>query len=232
MIGINKKKLDGFEINQNFTNCSIRYIPTDGRLMAINDKYLAMPWIVPGEINIVKSNKPRNLAFNNYARYKQENSNILDMEFSPFNSNILAYSTDNNSVVMTSIKEENNSYQFESMSYKNHDRKVSFINFNPIASNVICSCTTLGELHVWDTAKLKSLVEYNKVEFPNSISWSPNGSVIGISSKDKNFNIYDPRNNNISFTTRISQIFSNHKFAWIDNNSIATIGWDIQSNKI
>ena len=154
------------------------------------------------------------------------------MEFSPFNSNILAYSTDNNSVVMTSIKEENNSYQFKSMSYKNHNKKVSFINFNPIASNVICSCTTHGELHVWDTAKLRSFVEYNEVKFPNSISWSPNGSVIGISSKDKNFNIYDPRNNNISFTTRISQKFSNDKFAWIDNNSIATIGWDIQSNKI
>ena len=189
MNGISKKKLDGFEMNQYFTNCSIHYIPTDGRLMAINDKYLAMPWIPSGEINIVKSNNPGNLSYNNYGAHRYENSSILDMEFSPFNSNILAYSTDNNSVVMTSIKEDNNSYQFKSMSYKNHDRNVSFINFNPIASNVICSCTTHGDLHVWDTAKLKSFVEYNEVKSPNSISWSPNGSVIGISSKDKNFNM-------------------------------------------
>jgi hypothetical protein len=76
-----KNKIDGFEMNKYFSNCSIPYITTDGRLMAINDKYLAMPWIVPGEINIVKSNKPRNLAFNNYARYKQENSIFLIWNF-------------------------------------------------------------------------------------------------------------------------------------------------------
>ena len=226
------KKIDGFEIKEHFTNCSIPYITTDGRLMAINDKYLAIPWIVKGQINIVKSNQPRNLSYLNLGIYKIEDSNILDMEFSPFNSNILAYCTESNSVFLTSIKEEEkgNTYSFKTMNYKNHEKKVNFVNFNQIASNIMCSCTTNGELHVWDSKQLKTIVE-NKVESPNAISWSPSGSVIGISTKYKNFNIYDPRNKNISFKKKISELYANNRFAWIDDNSIATIGWNSQSNK-
>jgi len=227
------KKIDGFEIKEHFTNCSIPYITTDGRLMAINDKYLAIPWIDKGQINIVKSNQPRNLSYLNLGIYKIEESNILDMEFSPFNSNILAYCTESNSVFLTSIKEEEerNPYSFNSMKYKNHEKKVNFINFNPIASNVMCSCTTNGELHVWDSKQLKTFIK-NKVEYPNAISWSPNGSVIGISTKNKNFYLYDPRNKNISSPMQISEIFTSNRFAWINDNSIATIGWNRQANKI
>ena len=100
-----KKIIVGKEKKNYFANCSIPNIITEGRLMAINDKYLVIPWQMPGYINIVDSNKPKNLSMNNNV-FKMENSNILDMEFSPFNSNILALCNDNSSVILSYINEE------------------------------------------------------------------------------------------------------------------------------
>ena len=180
----NKKKLEGYEANQHFSNCIIPSITTEGRLMAINDKYLAFPWgKAKGQINIIKSNNPTNLNYNNLGIFKTENEEILDMEFSPFNSNILAFSNfsnDNSSVIISSLREEKNRLNFTQMKYRGHTKKVNFVNFNPVASNVMCSCSGNGELHVWDYKFLKPIKEYSIKDYPNTISWSPNGATIGI----------------------------------------------------
>ena len=157
------------------------------------------------------------------------------MEFSPFNSNILAFSNfsnDNSSVMISSLREEKNGFNFTQMKYREHTKKVNFVNFNPVASNVMCSCSGNGELHVWDYKFLKPIKEYSIKDYPNTISWSPNGATIGISEKSKLFHILDPRIGKIILERQISDIFAAQRFSWIDNSSIAIIGWDIQSNKV
>ena len=232
----NKKKLKGFEAKQHFSNCLIPSTTTEGRLMAINDKYLAIPWGKDkGQINIIKSNNPTNLNYSNLGIFKTENKEILDLEFSPFNSNILAFSNfsnDNSSVMISSLREEKNGFYFTQMKYREHTKKVNFVNFNPVASNVMCSCSGNGELHVWDYKFLKPIKEYSIKDYPNTISWSPNGATIGISEKSKLFHILDPRSGKIILERQISDIFAAQRFSWIDNSSIAIIGWDIQSNKV
>ena len=39
-----KKKIEGTIKNGEFTNCLIPEEPTEGRLIAVNNKYLAMAW--------------------------------------------------------------------------------------------------------------------------------------------------------------------------------------------
>ena len=58
------KNIAGNEINA-FTNCNLSKTSTEGRLISINEKYLAMAWKSIGELNIVKSNNiPVNLSSN------------------------------------------------------------------------------------------------------------------------------------------------------------------------
>ena len=56
-------KIEGKELKEHFSNCQIFSSNSDGRLMAINDKYLAMAWIGKdkkvGNIKLVDSNKPK-----------------------------------------------------------------------------------------------------------------------------------------------------------------------------
>ena len=99
-------KITSHEIKEHFSNCDLSTISTEGRLIAVNEKYLAMYWKNNSEIVIVDSSKPLTIK-DNLPRIKGL-SNILDLEFSPFNNNILA-SCDNgnkgNSVLLWKIPE-------------------------------------------------------------------------------------------------------------------------------
>ena len=223
MVDLANKNIEGFEYNKKFTSCPSLSFFRGRRFLAINDKYLAFLFDEPGKINIALSNEPRNLSRDNYKIIEGVNSNILDLEFSPFDSNILAYSNNNKSVILARINDEkNNNFRCKNISYSKHtNEKVNFVNFNPIALNVMLSCSINGELHVWDSNKLEKLVECNIQNNPFEISWNPDGSLIGISSIKKEFFYFDPRNKNV-FHSDIKP-YSNQKFAWIDNNSIASI---------
>ena len=51
-------------MNQNkekFTNCNLSKKETEGRLIAVNDKFLAMSWDEQGEIVIVNSSEPHDI---------------------------------------------------------------------------------------------------------------------------------------------------------------------------
>jgi len=225
------KKIQGAEKKDYFTNCFLSRGITDGRLIAVNDKYLAASSIASGSIKLVDSNNPINMS--KEEGFIVERANILDMEFSPFDNNILCHSNDNNNVIISTITEENeNNMNISSDTYKGHVKKVNFVNFNPIASNIMCSSTSYGELHVWDSTEFKTLIKYNFCNNPNNVFWSPNGDLIGINLKNKILNVLDPRSKKIVYQNQISDLFNNSKFTWLDNNSIACIGWNRSSDKL
>ena len=227
-----KNLVQGVENNEHFSNCYISSFPTEGRLMAVNDKYLAITEIGTGAIKLVNSNFPINLS-KSFNKFSIEKSNILDMEFSPFDRGILCFSTDNGNVFLSKIREKNeNNIDIKSSCYGLHTKKVGFVNFNPIASNVMCSGTSYGEVHIWESNSLQTFSTIKTGNNLNNISWSPNGDLIGISTKNRLLNIYDPREGKRIFKSQISEISTNSRFAWIDNNSICVVGWKQNGDKI
>ena len=187
MVDLTNKNIEGFEYEKKFTSCPSLSFFSGRRFLAINDKYLAVLLDKKGKINIAETNKPRNLSYGNYMIIEGLDKNILDLEFSPFDSNILAFSNDNKSVNLTRINNEENKFGCQTFSYLKHTNEaISFVNFNPIALNIMCSCSLKGELHVWDSNKLENLFECNIQNNPFEISWNPDGSLIGISTKKKN----------------------------------------------
>ena len=222
-------KIQGKELNNCFTNCKIPNTITDGRLMAVNDQYLIMAWNTkPGAISVVNSDNPRNLE-NDIDTFSVDNSNILDMEFSPFYSDIFYFSNENNYIFAGEITQKNKAVTDY---YKYHKDKVYFINANPIASNVICSCTATGKIHIWDSLQFKTQIKYKLLNNINSILWNPNGSLIGISGKNRLLTIIDPRNSNIINGEQIkNEIDSNSKLVWLNDFSLATIISDINKKQ-
>ena len=224
------KKIQGEEKKGYFTDCFLSRGITDGRLFAVNDKYLAVAWIESGSVRLVDSNNPINMS--KEEGFIVEHANILDMEFSPFDNNILCHSNDNNHVIISKITGENENMNISSSIYDGHAKKVNFVNFNPIASNIMCSSTSYGELHVWDSNKFKNCIKYNFANNPKNVFWSPYGDLIGINFKNRFLNVLDPRSEKIVYQNQISELFTNSKFTWLDNNSIACIGWNRSSDKL
>jgi len=233
MNGIEIKELIMNQNTKKFTNCKLSKKETEGRLIAVNDKFLAMSWDDQGEIFIVDSSIPLDIN-EKQPHLKGYSKNIYDLEFSPFNSNILASCYDDNSVLLWKIPNKifnhnkNNSPEI----YKEHNTEVRFVNFNRVSSNLICSCDLNGELHVWDINEKKKITELKIDNEPTMVLWNPNGNLIGVTSKNKFINIYDIKDNNIILQKQINELSFTSKFDWIDDNSFVTTGWDKNEDKL
>ena len=179
-----KKSKDIFGKEENFySKSNLSKTSTDGRLISLNEKYLAIAQNSPGFIKIIDSNNNKRLETNNLIS-TNDKSNILDIEFSPFDSNILAYSNENKSVIIMNIYEESNNIKLKNFDiFKKHNNKVNKINFNPVASNIMASGTVFREVYIWDSTKLEEIYREPPSKNSNnytSLLWALNGKSLGI----------------------------------------------------
>ena len=197
-IGEDKKEL--------FTNTSVTSVSTEGRYLAVNGNFLAMAWSNQGEIVVVDASKPFSIR-PDQPRFKGHRANILDLEFSPFSSDLLAAAYDDCSVLLYKIPEGGLTQHItqEVQIYQKHQKKVPLVSFNPIASDVICS---------------------GGFTTPTWVSWSPNGALLGATTKNKLMEVFDPRANKMVLKHQINEAFQSAKFAWIDNDRFVTTGWN------
>ena len=111
------------ENNEHFSNCFLPFNSKEGRLMAFNDKYLAFYEINPSQIKLVDPNKPINL-FKDYSTIFRGKPDVLDMEFSPFNNEILSFSGGNNVYIYKIDEKKENNTNLKESSYKSHFNRV------------------------------------------------------------------------------------------------------------
>ena len=217
-------KLDGVDKKEKFTNCSLDNPSECSRLIAVNKKFLAMSLLNDGKIIVVDSSRPIKID-EHQPHLKRSSYKNLDLEFSPFNNNILASSTSDKSVLLWKIPEDGltGNITKEVGIYKKHSNKVLFVNFNPVASDVICSCSLKGDIHIWNQNKLDNYIQLELNNNPTNVYWNPNGSLIGATTKDKFITIFDPRDNKkIIYKQKISQNIGSPKFVWFDNDIFST----------
>ena len=222
----------GDEKKEKFTNCSVSSVSTEGRLIAVNCNFLAMSWSNVGEIVVVDSCTPKSIHMNT-PRIKGHRAASLDLEFSPFSTDLLAASFDDGDVLLYKIPEgglQENMTQ-EVQLYKKHTKKVPFVTFNPIASDVVCSAAFNGEIHVWNALQGETVCEVNAEDTPTWVSWSPSGVLIGATTKNKFVHIFDPRNNKEIMKHQVNEGFQSAKFGWIDNDTFVTTSWDKTGSK-
>ena len=227
------KNAMGEDKKEKFTSCSVSTVSTEGRLISINSNFLAMAWSNMGEIVVVDSSQPFNVK-PDQPRLKGHRANVLDLEFSPFSSDLLAATFDDCSVLLYKIPEGGLTEHItqEVQIYQKHTKKVPFVTFNPIASDVLCSAAFNGEIHIWNALKGDTFCELNAEDTPTWLNWSPNGSLLGLTTKGKNMMVFDPRSNKLIFKHQINEAFQAAKFAWLDNQSFATTGWNKAGAKL
>ena len=212
---------------EHFTNCNATTVSTEGRYLAVNGNFLAMSWSNQGEIVVVDSSsfcscKP------DQPRIKGRRANVLDLEFSPHSSDLLAAAFDDCMVALYKIPEGGLTQHLtqEVQIYQKHMKKVPFVTFNPVASNVLCTGAFLGDIHIWNALTGESYVELKADETPTCVQWNPNGTLIGATTKKKTINIFDPRSNKLIMSHVINEAFHASKFAWLDNEQFVTLGWN------
>ena len=211
---------------ETYLKCLVTNVSTEGRYLAVNGNFLALSWSNQGEIVVVDSTKFCSIK-PDQPRIKGHRANVLDLEFSPFSSDLLAAAFDDCSVLLYKIPEGGITQHItqEAQVYQKHIKKVPFVTFNPVASDVLCTGAFLGDIQIWNALKGESYVELKADETPTCVQWSPNGTLVGATTKKKTINIFDPRANKMVMNHIINEQFQAAKFAWTDNETFVTSSW-------
>lgn len=118
--------------NNHFPQCFLPTSSEKSRLMAFNDKYLAYFGEYPYKIKIVDSTQPKKL-LRELPSNLLERLDVWDIKFSPFNNEILSYSSGKKVYLYNLGEKKENDNNLKAGLYNRHSNRVNFINFNPVA---------------------------------------------------------------------------------------------------
>ena len=202
----------------------------NNRPISFNPKYTALNSGTPGEIIIHNSNNkdaPRKI--------KLDNNEILDMEFSSLNNDLLAIRTINNIISIYDLNEYKETEEQMKPKYTlKPECEIVLMTFNPVNPNILCLCGKEGNICVWDINNDKTFYENSNVNNPTGLLWSPNGNLVGICFENGLLIIYNYIENTFEeiFNEKISQKkCSKNFFTWLSDNSFATVGWGEDNRK-
>ena len=203
---------------------------TDGAYMAVNTTFLALGNYTQGNVVIADPNVIQKC--NNLPVIEAHKMPINDMAFSPFRSDLLATASDDSTVKFWKIPEGGlkEDIKQEDQHYLGHKKKVLLINFNPCVDNLITT-SCLSSLHVLDIIQSEPICSVELKDWPTSLQWNRNGSLIGLTTKAKEIQVLDPRANKMILTTPGFQSTRKQKMAWIDNEYFVVVGFNKNNDR-
>jgi len=135
-----------------------------------------------------------------YPLFSGHKAPVLDIEFNPFNDNIIASASEDGTAKLWVVPEGGltDTIREPAQTLTGHRRKVGTINWNPTASNVLATSSTDYSVKLWDVEKGRAR---NSVEGHGNISqpvgWNYEGGQIVTACKDKKMRLLDPRANEV-----------------------------------
>jgi hypothetical protein len=120
---------------------------------------------------------------------------VVDLQFNPFNDNLLASASEDCTVKMVSIPDgglkENLSTALVTLT--GHLKKVVKLAFNPAANNVMATLSADNSMKLWDVQAQSEANSLGLPDTPYWLDWNSDGSQAVISTKAKEFMVIDPR---------------------------------------
>ena len=200
---------------------------TEGRLLAGNNKFLAASWNTQhGGVAILDINNPCSVK-PDIPLIKGFKGPVLDLEFSPFRTDLLATASEDCSIKLYQIPEGGltSNITQEVQNFPGHYKKSIFVNFNPVASDCLLSASFDNTIKVWNCTKGEEFVNLELKDIPTSVFWNANGSLIAACCKNKTLNVLDPRANKSVLCTTCHDSAKNSKLCWKDNDVVLTVGF-------
>lgn len=159
---------------------------------------------------------------------------VLDVSFNPFISTMLATASEDCYVKVTVFADGMPDHVREAtVTLAGHQKKVAFTEFHPTAANVLASASFDGTVKVWDVESGSQMMSFDNLgDAATCLTWNSNGSLLGVSSKNKKFHLFDPRAPDAVVTTDGFSGSKAQSLVFLDNHGkIAAVGSDRQANR-
>jgi len=208
----------------------------DSNFVTANPKFFAVIWesggggsfaVIPwGQSGKVNPNLPL------IAGHKGA---VLDIDFNPFNDNLIASVSDDCTGKIWQIPEGGlKSTLLEPVQTLNgHRRKVGTVQFNLVANNILATSSTDFSVKVWDIEKGKDVcsIDAQHTDIIQSVDWNPNGSLLASSCKDKKIRLIDPRKNSIVSEAEGHVGIKGSRVCWLGNDKLFSVGFSKTSER-
>lgn len=160
---------------------------------------------------------------------------VTDFDFSPFNDNLLATSSEDGTIKLWLIPEEGVKHDITEWDgeLKGHSKKVLLTKYHPCAENTLVSTAADNTVRIWDIENQANTLTYSGLKNQaTAIDWSNNGSLLTTVSKDKILTVFDPRQEGSAIETTAHEGARPQKVVWAGNSThLITVGFSKVSER-
>jgi len=169
----------------------------DSNKIKVNPKFIAVMWDASGggAVGVIPLEMHGKLN-PNMPLVTGHKAEVLDIDFNPFNDNLLASASEDTYVKIWSLPDGGLKEQMTQAAQVlgGHKRKVGTTDFNPTAANVLATSSADLEVKVWDIEKGAAICSVGgHTDIIQSAAWNLDGSLLTTASKDKKVRVLDPR---------------------------------------
>jgi coronin-1B/1C/6 len=153
---------------------------------------------------------------------------VLDVKFSPFRNNLLATASDDATVRLWEIPEGGlkEDIKVENQKFTGHSKKVGLLNFHPTVAELVASSGADNNVFIWNIINSQSLTKLSLADTIMSIDWNHNGSLLGLTTKEKLVHVADPRNGKIELSAKAHDSSKSQKMAFLNQDYLFSCGFN------
>lgn len=212
----------------------------DSNYVAVNPQYWAVAWNAGGggavAIGDWAPTKTGKFDPTRHPLITSHKAPVLDMDFSPFNDQILATVSEDCYGKIFKIPDtlENCGPIAEVQNLRGHTRKITACKFNPTANNIFATSAIDYAVKIWDieTGSEKFSLDAKHTDIINNIDWSYEGNLMVSSCKDKKNRIIDNRANNVVAEGESHTGSKGSRAIWLGNKEkIFSCGFNKTNNR-
>jgi len=206
----------------------------DSNFVCVNPQYVAISWQVGGggAVAIVNVNTVTKL--DKVPLITGHKGPVLDLEFNPFNDNIIAtVSEDCYGKVWVIPPNFQGTLEKEAKELKGHQRKVGNVSWNPIAENVLATGSTDCTVKIWDiTTGDEKLNWTGHGGIIQSLNWNYDGSLLTSFCRDYKLRVFDPRSSETVAAVDGHQGVKGGRAIWMGkHDKVFTVGFGKTSER-
>lgn len=219
---------------QCYDNIRITKNSWDSNFCAVNPKFLAIVTeAAGGGAFLVISHKQTGKLDPNPPLVSGHKGAVLDIQWCPFDDNIIASASDDAIVRVWVIPEGGlvTSLTEPAAELVGHQRRVGMIFWHPSAQNILLSSGADNRIIIWDvgTAEAITVIEHPDLAF--HCAWNWDGSRFATTCKDKKIRIYDARSGDCEFEGDGHEGAKPQRIVYLKNNFILTTGFSRMSER-
>jgi coronin-1B/1C/6 len=221
----------GAKIEFLYDNVRVSKSAWDTNKVTASTKYIGVCWEAGGggQFAVIDRNSPGKLPAN-FPLVSGHKAPVLDLDFSPFNPNVIASVAEDGYGYIWSIPEGGLQKGLDvndvSQTLKGHRRKVGTVSWNPVAENIVVTSSTDFTVKVWDITKGAVTCDIGgHSDNIGSVAWNYDGSKLASACKDKKARLMDPRSGGISKEFPAHDGNKGSRCIWLGNKDwILTVG--------